>query len=366
MHSNDVLEVTDLSVDYRHGRHAVRAVSEVSFTISPGQTLGLVGESGSGKTTIGRAILGLVPPAAGRIVFHGDDITGVGLRQRSRSPGQIRAVFQDPYSSLNPALPIAASLLEALPGRRLPRGLAQQKLGQLMQEVGLDPALAANYPGRLSGGQRQRVAIARALISDPQLIICDEPVTALDVSIQAQILNLLRDVQRDTGVSYLFISHDLEVVRYMADRIAVLYHGHLVETGPARAVAENPAHPYTQALVAATPTLHPGEGVQQVAAGAPAGPAAAAQIPRRVSDEGCRYAAQCPIAIDICRTQRPQLQPTADGGSVACHRYPQPGLPQPAVASAAGLDAAPRTESLPAATAPGPGAIPMDPGPELT
>jgi len=341
MHSH-VLEVTGLSVDYRDGRRAVRAVSDVSFAIGAGQTLGLVGESGSGKTTIGRAILGLVPAAAGRMAFNGDDITSAGLRQRRGNPGQIRAVFQDPYSSLNPALPIAASLLESLPGRRLHRGQAQRQLSQLMQKVGLDPALAAHYPGRLSGGQRQRVAIARALISDPQLIICDEPVTALDVSIQAQILNLLRDLQHETGVSYLFISHDLDVVRYMADQIAVLYHGHLIETGPARAVAENPAHPYTQALVAATPTLHPGADLPpSVAAGAPV-----PQVPRVVSDESCGYAAQCPLVIDVCRAKRPHLRPTEGGASVACHRRHEPGRRQPAaVLSAAGLDAVPREES---------------------
>lgn len=263
MPDHPLLEVTDLTVDYRAGRRMVRAVSDVGFGIGHGQTLGLVGQTGSGKTTIGRAILGLVPATAGRIIFSGHDITGASPRQRRRSAGQIRAVFQDPYSSLNPALPVAASLLEALPRRRhLPRGHAQEQLAQLLGRVGLDPAVAAYYPGRLSGGQRQRVAIARALISSPHLIICDEPVSALDVSIQAQILNLLRDVQRDSGVSYLFIGHDLDVVRYMSDHVAVLYHGRLVETGPASIVTGNPRHPYTQALIAATPKLRPSTGDQ--------------------------------------------------------------------------------------------------------
>ena len=258
MSDSRLLEVTDLAVDYRVGRHNVRAVSGVGFAIERGQTLGLVGESGSGKTTIGRAILGLVPAAAGRIVFDGQDITGASPRERRRNAGQIRAVFQDPYTSLNPALPVAASLLEALPGRRrLSRGDVQQRLAVLLDRVGLDPEIASQHPGRLSGGQRQRVAIARALISSPDLIICDEPVSALDVSIQAQILNLLRDVQRETGVSYLFVGHDLDVVRYMCDHIAVIYHGQLLETGPARTIATHPSHPYTKALVAATPRLRP-------------------------------------------------------------------------------------------------------------
>lgn len=254
-----LLEVTDLTVDYRVGRHSVRAVSGIGLTIGHGRTLGLVGESGSGKTTIGRAVLGLLPVAAGRITVRGEDVTGVAPRQRLRSGGRIRAVFQDPYRSLNPALPIAASLLEALPRRRREqRDRAQQLLDRLLEKVGLDPAIAAHHPGRLSGGQRQRVAIARALISDPDLVICDEPVSALDLSVQAQILNLLRDLQRDTGVSYLFIGHDLDVVRYMSDEIAVLYHGQLLESGPAGRIMESPEHPYTKALIEATPKLRPG------------------------------------------------------------------------------------------------------------
>ncbi|WP_063781131.1 ABC transporter ATP-binding protein [Streptomyces maremycinicus] len=314
MSSSRVLEVTDLAVDYRVGRRTVRAVSDVALTIDHGKTLGLVGESGSGKTTIGRAILGLAPTAAGRIVFNGQDLAGASPRQRHRTAGRIRAVFQDPYSSLNPALPIAASLLEALPDqRRLPRADARQHLDGLLEKVGLDPAIAARYPGRLSGGQRQRVAIARALISSPELIICDEAVSALDVSIQAQILNLLRDVQRDTGVSYLFIGHDLDVIRYMSDHVAVLYRGQLLETGPVDVVTRRPRHPYTQTLVAATPTLHPETIATQRVGTTDA---------QQTGGEGCSYAAQCPLAIDTCHTQHPTPQQAADGGHVACHRYP--------------------------------------------
>ncbi|WP_427918738.1 ABC transporter ATP-binding protein [Streptomyces sp. cg40] len=314
MSSSRVLEVTDLAVDYRVGRRTVRAVSGVALTIDHGKTLGLVGESGSGKTTIGRAILGLAPTAAGRIVFNGQDLTGATPRQRHRTAGRIRAVFQDPYSSLNPALSIAASLLEALPDRRqLRRADARRHLDGLLEQVGLDPAIATRYPGRLSGGQRQRVAIARALVSSPELIICDEPVSALDVSIQAQILNLLRDVQRDTGVSYLFIGHDLDVVRYMSDHVAVLYRGQLMETGPVEVVTRHPRHPYTQTLVAATPTLHPDPiGMRRIGT-------TDAQPTR---SEGCKYADHCPMVVDTCRTLRPTPQQAADGGHVFCHRYP--------------------------------------------
>jgi peptide/nickel transport system ATP-binding protein len=247
------LEVTGLAVDYRAGRHSVRAVSGVDLRIDHGRTLGLVGESGSGKTTIGRAVLGLIPVAEGRIVLDGEDVTGASQRRRQqRGATRVRAVFQDPYRSLNPALPIAASLLEALPG---PAPDARRRMADLLARVGLDPAVAAHHPGRLSGGQRQRVAIARALISNPDLVICDEPVSALDLSVQAQILNLLRDLQEETGVGYLFIGHDLDVVRYMSDDIAVLLHGRLLETGPAGAITERPEHPYTRDLIAATPRL---------------------------------------------------------------------------------------------------------------
>lgn len=256
MTGQPLLEVSDLAVDYGVGRRKSRAVAEINLSVRRGQTLGLVGESGSGKTTIGRAILGLVPPADGRIVLDGQDITHVSPRRRRLRAGQVRAVFQDPFTSLNPALPIATSLLEALPERKsLSRAECRRRLITHLERVGLDGATATRHPSQLSGGQRQRVAIARALISNPALIICDEPVSALDVSVQAQILNLLRDVQRETGVSYVFIGHDLDVVRYMSDHIAVLYRGNLVETGPAQVVADLPEHPYTQALIAATPKV---------------------------------------------------------------------------------------------------------------
>jgi peptide/nickel transport system ATP-binding protein len=245
-----LLEVTDLVVNYR--RH--RGVDGVSFTVAPGEVVGLVGESGSGKTTIGRAILGLVPVAAGTVIFGGRDITHAPRRMRRPLGAELQVIFQDPYGSLNPAVTVGASLLEALPPGT-PRESARARLTELLERVGLPVSAAGEYPSRFSGGQRQRLAVARALMAGPRLVICDEPVSALDVSIQAQVLNLLAELRRELLLSYVFIGHDLDVVRFISDRILVLHRGRLVEEGPAEDVATSPWDPYTQALVAASPRL---------------------------------------------------------------------------------------------------------------
>lgn len=241
-----LLAVEDLTVEYRRPGGRMRPVDGVSFEIAEGETLGLLGESGSGKTTIGRAVLGLVPVASGRIWFRGVDIARLSSRERRRLGSSLRAVFQDPYSSLNPVRPVASALLEGLPrrDREVRRGM-----DRLLRLIGLDPSVADSYPGAFSGGQRQRIAIARALMSNPALVVCDEPVTALDLSVQAQVLNVFRDAQRISGVGYLFIGHDIEVVRYMSDRIAVLQSGEIVEVGPSDQVVSAPEHPYTRRLL---------------------------------------------------------------------------------------------------------------------
>jgi peptide/nickel transport system ATP-binding protein len=309
----DLLAVSGLRVEYRSRRGMTAAVSGASFTIRPGEVLGLVGESGSGKTTIGRALLGLVPASAGTVRFLGQDITRAKRQERRRLGTQMQVVFQDPYGSLNPAVTVGASLLEALPAGT-PRQQGTARMAELLEKVGLPAAAAREYPARFSGGQRQRLAVARALMPGPRLVVCDEPVSALDLSVQAQVLNLLRQLRAELSLSYLFIGHDLDVVRFMSDRILVLYRGRVLEEGPAAIVATTPRHPYTQALAAAAPHI----GAAPGAVPAPAAPAA----PGPPSARGCPYAHRCPLAIDICRTQAPALETAADGGAVACHRYP--------------------------------------------
>jgi len=257
----DLLEVSHLSVEFP-GRgwraQPVRAVNDVSFTIQPGETVGLVGESGSGKTTIGRAILGLIRPTSGRIVFGGINTTGLRGGARRALAKDLQVVFQDPYSSLNPSLTIGSILVEPLQVQRaLTKAGALAEIRRLLDRVGLPADAAARYPAHFSGGQRQRVAIARALSVGPKLVVCDEPTSALDVSTQAQVLALLRELQRDSGMSYLFITHDLAVVRHFADRVLVLRRGELVEAGPVEQVCEHPQHPYTRALVQAAPVPDP-------------------------------------------------------------------------------------------------------------
>lgn len=312
-----LLVVDDLRVQFRRRRGVVHAVDGVSFEIGVGETLGLVGESGSGKTTIGRAILGLAPVHSGRIELKGNDITHASRRERRNIAHDLQAIFQDPYSSLNPALRVGASVLESAPSGQT-QDQARERMEHLLVRVGLPASAAMQYPAEFSGGQRQRLAVARALMASPSLVVCDEPVSALDVSVQAQVINLLRDIQRDFGLSYLFVGHDLDVVRFMSDRIVVLYHGCVLEEGPADIVARAPRSPYTQALVAATPKTQLEVGAGSVSVTAPAVLANSAS-----RDTGCPFAHRCPLVIDICRSAMPPLVDASGGGKVACHRYPE-------------------------------------------
>jgi ABC-type glutathione transport system ATPase component len=254
------LAVEDLIVEYAakgHRRKTFRALEGVSFDVKRGRTLGLVGESGSGKTTIGRAVLGLVPVTSGRILFDGDDITHAHRRDRRRIARHLQVVFQDPYTSLNPAMSIGAILAEPLAAQGTSQAKALLRVREVLDQVELPSDAIGRRPREFSGGQRQRIAIARALTLEPELIVCDEPVSALDLSTQARVLDLLLRIQLETGVSYLFVSHDLDVIRHMSHSVAVLYRGNIVEHGPARSVTVAPEHPYTQRLLLASPVPDP-------------------------------------------------------------------------------------------------------------
>ncbi|XVQ07288.1 ATP-binding cassette domain-containing protein [Spirillospora sp. CA-255316] len=255
-----LLDVRDLRVAFPgRGLRAkpVEVLHGVRLHVASGETLGVVGESGSGKTTIGRAVLGLVAPSAGSILFDGTDITRADVKIRRALARHIQVVFQDPYSSLNPALSIGDILTEPLIAHGVTRAVAQARVHDLLDQVGLPTGTVARLPREFSGGQRQRIAIARALAPQPRLIVCDEPASALDLSTQARVLDLLIDIQRRTGVAYLFISHDLAVVRHISHRVTVLHHGDIVETGPAATVTTRPDHPYTRRLLLASPVADP-------------------------------------------------------------------------------------------------------------
>jgi peptide/nickel transport system ATP-binding protein len=307
---------------------AVSAVAGVSFEVLAGQTFGLVGESGSGKTSVARLLVGLERPDAGSINFGGADLAAMSARQLRQHRSGIQLMFQDSFASLDPRMRVRSILSEPLAIQKTVRrrGYRRQVL-RILDEVGLPPEAASRYPREFSGGQRQRLALARALIVRPALIVADEPVSALDVSVQAQILNLMRKLQRQYGLSYLFISHDLSVIRYMADVIGVMYFGKLVETGPTEDVCAAPGHPYTAGLIAAVPAVMSPAAMSSATTGAAlaggasdvAGQPAADLAPTK-PPSGCRFRTRCPLAQEICATEEPALRPyTAAGQLVACH-----------------------------------------------
>jgi oligopeptide/dipeptide ABC transporter ATP-binding protein len=315
-----LLEVADLSVVYkapsRRGRDTI-AVDDVTLAVPRGKTVGLVGESGSGKTSLGWAILGLAPVSAGSVLFDGEEIADASGASRRRLARRMQVVYQDPYGSLNPARRIRDTIGETL---RFNLGLepdeVAERVARVLDEVGLPASAGDGFPAHFSGGQRQRVAIARAIVSDPEFILCDEPVSALDLSVQAQVLNLLARLRADRNLSYLFISHDLSVVRYLSDEIAVMYSGRIVERGPAAIVAGSAVHPYTRALIAASPVPDPrAQARNRAARRAFIGNA---QADGRAT-EACVFAARCPYATDLCRSERPLLAGRGQGHEVACH-----------------------------------------------
>jgi oligopeptide/dipeptide ABC transporter ATP-binding protein len=295
---------------------AVSAVAGVSFSVKPGETFGLVGESGCGKTTIGRMIVGLERATGGSIKLEGQDLRGVsrsGLKQLRRSA---HLMFQDPYASLDPRMSVGASVREALRIHRVgSRASQRDRAGELLDSVGLTASAARRYPHEFSGGQRQRIGFARALALNPKLIVADEPVSALDVSIQSQIINLMKNVQREFGLSYVVISHDLSVVKYLADRIGVMYLGKLVEIGPAEQVYADPIHPYTAGLLAAIPVPDPATEQNKGSDATVKGELPSALHP----PSGCRFRTRCPRAIDRCATEEPPLREFGGGHFGACH-----------------------------------------------
>jgi peptide/nickel transport system ATP-binding protein/oligopeptide transport system ATP-binding protein len=299
-------------------RIEVRAVDDVSLDILPGETLALVGESGCGKSTLGRLLLRLVEPSGGRIVYDGTDLTALSPPAMRRMRRHMQMVFQDPFGSLSPRLTVGQIVAEPLRAHGLvsSRRQMREKVASLLDSVGLLPEHALRFPRQFSGGQRQRIGIARAIAADPRLIVADEPVSALDVSVQAQVINLFQDLQEARRLSYLFIAHDLAVVRHIADRVAVMYLGRIVELGPKRAIYEAPQHPYTQALLSAAPSPDPDAPRQQIMLEGDV------PSPSRVPS-GCAFHTRCPIATDLCRSDRPLLRKVAPSQSAACH-YAKP------------------------------------------
>lgn len=259
-----LLTVQDLVVDFRLNRHVTfRALDKVSLDIKPGECVGLVGESGSGKSTLGKAVLGLVPIAGGTVEFRGRDITRARGSARRRLASDLQVVFQDPYGSLDPAMTIGQILAEPLRVAGVGKAEAAKRVAHMLDQVSMPAGTVHRYPSEFSGGQRQRIAIARALVREPKLVICDEPVSALDLTTQASIMDLFIDIQRETGVSYLFVSHDLSVVRYICHRVSVMHDGHIVESGDSRVVTRTPEDPYTQNLLLASPVANPAEQAQR-------------------------------------------------------------------------------------------------------
>ena len=322
---NSLLTISDLKVYFPYGKTGwfgkpagyVKAVDGVSFEIRRGETLGLVGESGSGKTTLGRAVLRALEPTGGEITYHRDgasiDIMGLDRGALRKMWRHMQMIFQDPYSSLNPRMTVRDVLSEPLIANKLAKGAElKQRVIDIARRCGLNIEHLSRYPHAFSGGQRQRIAIARALVMHPEFIVCDEPVSALDVSIQAQILNLLKDLQQQLNLTFLFIAHDLAAVAYICDRVAVMYLGQIVEVAPTEALYYSPRHPYTEALMSAIPEADPSQTMKPLLLEgerpSPANPPA-----------GCRFHTRCRYAMQICRESQPPLQEGAAGHFVACH-----------------------------------------------
>jgi oligopeptide/dipeptide ABC transporter ATP-binding protein len=327
--SEPILEVRDLTVEYAVARGSVGAVDRVSLNVSAGEFLGVVGESGCGKSTLGRTIVRLLEPTAGEILFQGRRIEDLTLRQLRPLRREMQMVFQDPYASLNPRKRVGAIIGEPMRiHRQGDRAAVRRRVGELMDLVGLSPEHVNRYPHEFSGGQRQRVGVARALALNPRLIIADEPVSSLDVSIRAQVINLLDDLQDSLGLTYIFIAHDLGVVRHVSDRIAVMYLGKIVEISPAEELYERPVHPYTEALLSAVPVPDPDLAAVReriVLEG---------DVPSPVAPPpGCRFAPRCRYATEICRTDEPPLVPHGPAGHLAACHHPlnlaQPGAVPP-------------------------------------
>ncbi|MCY7817027.1 ABC transporter ATP-binding protein [Bacillus haynesii] len=309
--NHELLSVQDLKTYYRVSRKKiVKAVDDVTLSVKKGEIVGIVGESGCGKSTLGKSILRLTEPTSGKVTFLGREMTGLDTKELRNMRRHIQMIFQDPYASLNPRMKIKDILEEPLIVHKLGTKAERREVVRSMLEiVGLDASYGDRYAHQFSGGQRQRIGIANALITKPKLIIADEPVSALDVSVQAQILNLLSDLQETFNLTFLFISHDLAVVRYISDRVAVMYFGKIVEIADADALFREPKHPYTETLLAAVPVIGKGEAVHT----------APDIAPPRMSEKGCPFYSRCMKRAAVCLEAEPPLEKTADGHYAACH-----------------------------------------------
>lgn len=302
----------------RKNQQFVKAVDDISFAVQRGETFGLVGESGCGKSTTGRSILRLIEPSGGRVVFEGEDITALSPEQLRRRRKDMQIVFQDPFSSLDPRHTVQRILEEPL----LVHGMGnakerQDRIRKLMDVVGLTPGHLQRYPHQFSGGQRQRIGIARALSLQPKLIVADEPVSALDVSIQSQVVNLLQDLQSEFGLTYIFIAHDLSVVKHICNRVAVMYLGRIVEIADTAQLYDTPQHPYTRALLSAVPEPDPDYRPERIILQGEVPSPANAPV-------GCAFHTRCPVAMEVCRRKRPDLMETVPGHHTACHLFSEP------------------------------------------